>query len=155
MIFIDMTGYIDSSAMAITQTQTQTHLNEIIEVLADGKITMEEACSLFKELNDELDADADDDDKLKAFQEAISFAKKELEQTKKRNKERLDVLKQHADGKITMEEACSLFKEWSDELDNDKLNALWDAVDFAKKELAQTKAKSAAIIAAELEKLRE
>ena len=79
--------------MAITQTQTQTHLNEIIEVLADGK--------------------------------------------------------------ITMEEACSLFKEWSDELDNDKLNALWDAADFAKKELAQTKAKSAAIIAAELEKLRE
>jgi hypothetical protein len=54
-----------------------------------------------------------------------------------------------------MEEVCSLFKEWSDELDNDKLNALWDAVDFAKKELAQTKAKSAAIIAAELEKLRE
>jgi hypothetical protein len=154
MIFIDMTGYIDSSAMAITQ-QYQTHLNEIIEVLADGKITMEEACSLFKELNDELDADADDDDKLKAFQEAISFAKKELEQTKKRNKDRLDVLKQHADGKITMEEACSLFKEWSDELDNDKLNALWDAVDFAKKELAQTKAKSTAIIAAELEKLRE
>ena len=135
--------------MAITQ-QYQTHLNEIIEVLADGKITMEEACSLFKELNDELDADDDDDDKLKAFQEAISFAKKELEQTKKCNKERLDVLKQHADGKVTMEEACSLFKEWSDELDNDKLNALWDAVDFAKKELAQTKAKSAAIIAAEL-----
>ena len=150
MIFIDMTGYIDSSAMAITQQQT--HLNEIIDVLADGKITMEEACSLFKELNDEFDAD--DDDKLKAFQEAISFAKKELEQTKKRNKERLDVLKQHADGKITMEEACSLFKEWSDELDHSKLNALWDAVDFAKKELAQTKAKSAAI-AAELEKLRE
>lgn len=147
-----MTGYIDSSAMAITQQQT--HLNEIIEVLADGKITMEEACSLFKEWSDELDADDDDDDKLKAFQEAISFAKKELEVGSSRNKERLDVLKQHADGKITMEEVCSLFKEWSDELDNDKLNALWDAVDFAKKELAQTKAKSAAI-AAELEKLRE
>jgi uncharacterized protein YfkK (UPF0435 family) len=152
MIFLDITEYIDSSsAMAITQHQT--HLNEIIEVLADGKITMEEACSLFKELNDELDAD--DDDKLKAFQEAISFAKKELEQTKKRNKERLDVLKKHADGKITMEEAGSLFNEWSDELDNVKLNALCDAVDFAKKELAHTKAESAAIIAAELEKLRE
>lgn len=65
--------------MAIT-SQQQTHFNEIIEVLADGKITMEEACSLFKELSDELDAD--DDDKLKAFQEAISFAKKELVQTK-------------------------------------------------------------------------
>jgi hypothetical protein len=118
----------------------QTHLNEIIEVLADGKITMEEACSLFKELSDELDAD----DQLKAFQEAVGFAKKELEVGSSRNKERLDVLKQHADGKITMEEACSLFKEWSDELDNDKLNALWDAADFAKKELAQTKAESAA-----------
>jgi len=126
--------------MAITQTQTQTHLNEIIEVLADGKITMEEACSLFKELSDELDAD----DQLKAFQEAVGFAKKELEVGSSRNKERLDVLKQHADGKITMEEASSLFKEWSDELDNDKLNALWDAADFAKKELAQTKAESAA-----------
>ena len=124
--------------MAITQYQT--HLNEIIEVLADGKITMEEACSLFKELSDELDAD----DQLKAFQEAVGFAKKELEVGSSRNKERLDVLKQHADGKITMEEACSLFKEWSDELDNDKLNALWDAADFAKKELAQTKAESAA-----------
>jgi hypothetical protein len=118
----------------------QTHLNEIIEVLADGKITMEEACSLFKELSDELDAD----DQLKAFQEAVGFAKKELEVGSSRNKERLDVLKQHADGKITMEEASSLFKEWSDELDNDKLNALWDAADFAKKELAQTKAESAA-----------
>jgi 2C-methyl-D-erythritol 2,4-cyclodiphosphate synthase len=124
--------------MAITQYQTQ--LNEIIEVLADGKITMEEACSLFKELNDELDAD----DQLKAFQEAISFAKKELEVGSSRNKERLDVLKQHADGKITMEEACALFKERTYELDNDKLNALWDAADFAKKELAQTKAESAA-----------
>ena len=124
--------------MAITQYQT--HLNEIIEVLADGKITMEEACSLFKELSDELDAD----DQLKAFQEAVGFAKKELEVGSSRNKERLDVLKQHADGKITMEEACSLFKEWSDELDNDKLNALWDAADFAKKELAQTKAESVA-----------
>jgi hypothetical protein len=124
--------------MAITQYQT--HLNEIIEVLADGKITMEEACSLFKELNDELDAD----DQLKAFQEAISVAKKELEVGSSRNKERLDVLKQHADGKITMEEASSLFNEWSDELDNDKLNALWDAADFAKKELAQTKAESSA-----------
>ena len=127
--------------MAITQYQT--HLNEIIEVLADGKITMEEACSLFKELSDELDAD----DQLKAFQEAVGFAKKELEVGSSRNKERLDVLKQHADGKITMEEASSLFNEWSDELDNDKLNALWDAADFAKKELAQTKAESAAAAA--------
>ena len=120
--------------MAITQQQ-QTHFNEIIEVLADGKITMEEACSLFKELSDELDAD--DDDKLKAFQEAVV-------QTKMLNNERLDVLKEHADGKITMDEACSLFKERTYELDADKLNALWEAVGFAKKELAQTKAESAA-----------
>jgi len=55
-----------------------------------------------------------------------------------------EIIEVLADGKITMEEACSLFKEWSDELDNDKLNALWDAADFAKKELAQTKAESAA-----------
>ncbi len=122
--------------MAIT-SQQQTHFNEIIEVLADGKITMEEACSLFKELSDELDAD--DDDKLKAFQEAVGFVKKELVQTNKRNNERLDVLKEHADGKITMDEACSLFNERTYELDNDKLNALCDAVGFAKKELAQMK----------------
>jgi hypothetical protein len=120
--------------MAITQQQ-QTHFNEIIEVLADGKITMEEACSLFKEWTDELDAD--DDEKLKAFQEA-------LVQTKMLNNERLDVLKEHADGKITMEEACSLFKELTYELDADKLNALCDAVSCAKKELAQMKAESAA-----------
>ena len=124
--------------MAIT-LQQQTHLNEIIEVLADGKITMEEACSLFKEWTDELDAD--DDEKLKAFQEAV-------EQTKMLNQERLDVLKEHADGKITMEEACSLFKELTYELDADKLNALWDAVSCAKKELAQMKAESAAESAA-------
>jgi len=59
MLFLDITEYIDSSTMAITQQQ-QTHLNEIIETLADGKITMEEACSLFKEWTDELDADADE-----------------------------------------------------------------------------------------------
>ena len=128
--------------MAITQQQ-QTHFNEIIEVLADGKITMEEACSLFKELSDELDAD--DDDKLKAFQEAVGFVKKELVQTKMLNNERLDVLKEHADGKITMDEACALFNERTYELDADKLNALWEAVGFAKKELAQMKAESAAV----------
>ena len=76
MLFLDITEYIDSSTMAITQQQ-QTHLNEIIEVLADGKITMEEACSLFKEWSDELDADTD---KLKALQDAVSNAKKELAQ---------------------------------------------------------------------------
>ena len=54
MLFVDITEYIDSSlSMDITQQQ-QTHLTEILEVLADGKITIEEACSLFKEWTDEL-----------------------------------------------------------------------------------------------------
>jgi len=33
--------------------QYQTHFNEIVEMLADGKITKEQACTLFEELSDE------------------------------------------------------------------------------------------------------
>jgi uncharacterized phage infection (PIP) family protein YhgE len=86
MLFLDITEYIDSSTMAITQQQ-QTHLNEIIETLADGKITMEEACSLFKEWTDELDADTD---KLKALQDAVSNAEKELAQVKAESAARMN-----------------------------------------------------------------
>ena len=62
----------------ITKEQ-QKRLAEILEVLADEKITIEEACSLFKEWSNELDADTD---KLKVFQDAVSNAEKELAQTK-------------------------------------------------------------------------
>jgi len=63
---------------AITPEQHK-RLTEILKVLADGKITIEEACSLFKKWSDELDADTD---KLKVFQDAVSNAEKELAQTK-------------------------------------------------------------------------
>ena len=35
------------------QAQYQTHFNEIVEMLADGKITTEQACTLFEELSNE------------------------------------------------------------------------------------------------------
>jgi hypothetical protein len=35
------------------QAQYQTHFNEIVEMLADGKITNEQACTLFEELSNE------------------------------------------------------------------------------------------------------
>lgn len=34
--------------------QQQKHFNEIAEMMADNKITTEQACSLFKELCDEV-----------------------------------------------------------------------------------------------------
>jgi uncharacterized iron-regulated protein len=54
MLFVDITEYIDSSLSMVITQQQQTHLTEILEVLADGKITMEEACALLKEWTDEL-----------------------------------------------------------------------------------------------------
>jgi len=68
----------DTAMDAITPEQHK-RLTEILKVLADGKITIEEACSLFKKWSDELDADTD---KLKVFQDAVSNAEKELAQTK-------------------------------------------------------------------------
>ena len=56
MLFVDITEYIDSSLSMVITQQQQTHLTEILEVLADGKITIEEACALFKEWTDELAA---------------------------------------------------------------------------------------------------
>lgn len=67
-----------SSAMAITQEQ-QKNLTEILEVLADGKITIDEALPLLKDWTDGLDADTD---KLKVLQDAVSRAEKELAQVK-------------------------------------------------------------------------
>lgn len=62
----------------LTQQQ-QNHLTEIMEVLADGKITMEEALPLFKEWEDGL---PDDTDKMKIIQDVISSVQKDIAQVK-------------------------------------------------------------------------
>lgn len=79
----------DTAMDTITKEQ-QKSLTEILKVLADGKITIEEACSLFKEWSNELDADTD---KLKVFQDAVSNAEKELAQTKAKTAALRDELK--------------------------------------------------------------
>jgi hypothetical protein len=75
--------------MAITQEQ-QKQLTEILKVLADGKITIEESCSLMKEWTDELDAGTD---KIKVFQDAVSRAEKELAAVKAETAALADELK--------------------------------------------------------------
>jgi len=42
--------------MNTQQEEEQTHFNEIAEMLADGKITLEQACDLFKEKINEWQA---------------------------------------------------------------------------------------------------
>ncbi len=81
--------------MTASQEQ-QKHFNEIAEMLADGKITTEEACSLIEELRnagnvEEMDAQ---NEQQKCFKEIAEL---------------------FADWKITTEEACDLFREWLDE----------------------------------------
>jgi hypothetical protein len=74
----------------ITQQQ-KIHLTEILEVLADGKITMEETLPLLKDWCDALDPGTD---KLKVLQDAVSHAEKELAQVKaeiKKFRERREV----------------------------------------------------------------
>ena len=47
----------NKSEMNAQNAQNQQHFNEIGEMLADGKITTEQACSLFKELIDDVNAE--------------------------------------------------------------------------------------------------
>jgi threonine dehydrogenase-like Zn-dependent dehydrogenase len=81
----------------MSEQQEQQNLNEFAKMLADGKITPEQACSLIEELRDadpcleEIDAQ---NEQQKCFNE-IAWV--------------------FADWKITTEEACDLFKEWLDE----------------------------------------
>jgi hypothetical protein len=79
--------------------QERPNLNEIAKMLAGGKITPEQACSLIEEFRDaggnldleEIDAE---NEQQKGFHE-IAWTL--------------------ADWKITTEEACSVFEEWIDE----------------------------------------
>ena len=86
--------------MTTTQEQEQQNLSEIAKMLADGKITPEQACSLIEELRDagtpleEIDADAEEEERQKGFNEIAWTI---------------------ADWKITTEEACDVFNEWLDE----------------------------------------
>jgi hypothetical protein len=88
---------IEYSEPQMSEQQEQQNLNEFAKMLADGKITPEQACSLIEELRDadqcheEIDAQ---NEQQKCFNE-IAWV--------------------FADWKITTEEACDLFKEWLDE----------------------------------------
>ena len=74
----------------------QKHFNEIAEMLADGKITPEQACSLIEDLRDAGNAEEMDaqNEQQKGFNEIAGL---------------------FSDWKITTEEACDVFKEWLDE----------------------------------------
>ena len=74
----------------------QKHFNEIAEMLADGKITPEQACSLIEDLRDAGNAEEmyAQNEQQKGFNEIAGL---------------------FADWKITTEEACDVFKEWLDE----------------------------------------
>ena len=88
---------INKSEMNTPQEQ-RTCFKEIAEMLADEKITTEQACSMIEELrNAGITADAMDaqNEQEKGFKEIAELL---------------------ADGKITTEEACGLFTEWMTEL---------------------------------------
>lgn len=98
-LFHHLIDRIQRTRMTTTQEQEKQNLSEIAKMLADGKITPEQACSLIEELRDagtpleEIDADAEEEQQNGFNEIASSFA----------------------DWKITTEEACDLFKEWLDE----------------------------------------
>jgi len=55
MLFNHLIEYSEP-VMNTQQEEEQTHFNEIAEMLADGKITLEQACDLFKEKINEWQA---------------------------------------------------------------------------------------------------
>lgn len=86
-----------SEMNANTPQEQRTRFNEIAEMLADGKITTEQACSLIEELRDAgiiADAMNAQNEQQKGFNEIAAVL---------------------ADWKITTEEACGLFTEWMTE----------------------------------------
>jgi len=92
---------IEYSEPAMTTTQEQELFNRTAELLADDKITPEQACSFIEKLRDAgiisddiLDPENLEQEKQKGFNEIAGI---------------------YADYKITTEEACDLFKEWIEE----------------------------------------
>ena len=99
-------GFADEEAeMTTPQMKTpqeqQKHFNEIAEMLSDGKITPEQACSMIEKLRD-LGILADD----------ILEPENQEQEKQKGFNEIAGVL---ADWKITTEEACEVFVEWISE----------------------------------------
>ena len=76
----------------------QQHFNEIAEMLADGKITPERACSLIEDLRD-----------------AEIFPDDILEPEKEEQKCFNEIASVFAEWKITTEETCELFEDWKKE----------------------------------------
>ena len=83
------------------QQQEQQLFNRTAELLADDKITPEQACSFIETLRD---AKILTDDILEP---------ENLEQEKQKGFNEIAGI--YADYKITTEEACDLFKEWIEE----------------------------------------
>ena len=81
--------------------QEQQLFKRTAELLADDKITPEQACSFIKTLRD-----------ARIFADDI-LEPENLEQEKQKGFN--EIVGIYADYKITTEEACSLFEEWIDE----------------------------------------
>ena len=88
-------------AMSTQQEEQQTHFNEIAKMLADGKITPEQACSMIEKTRD-----------IKIFADDILEPKNREEEKQKGFNEIAGV---YADYKVTTEEACEGFVEWIEE----------------------------------------
>jgi DNA-binding Lrp family transcriptional regulator len=84
--------------------EQQKHFNEIAEMLSDGKITPEQACSMIEKLRD-LGILADD---------ILEPENQEQEKQKGFN----EIAGVYSDWKVSKEEACELFVEWIDEWKN-------------------------------------
>ena len=82
-----------------TQEQRKRFFTEIADMLVNGKITPEQACSLIEKMRD-----------AKIMPDEI-----EIDTEDKQQKGFDEIAWVFADWKITTEEACDLFKEWNDE----------------------------------------
>lgn len=92
---------IEYSEPAMYRQREQQFFKETAEILADGKITPEQACSFIEKLRDAgiiaddiLDPENLEQEKQKGFNEIAGIL---------------------ADWKITTEEACEVFVEWIEE----------------------------------------
>jgi hypothetical protein len=86
---------------AKTPQEQQKHFKKIAEMLADGKITPEQACSMIEKLRD-----------LRIFADDILEPENQEQEKQKGFNEIAGVL---SDYKITREEACEVFVEWINE----------------------------------------
>jgi hypothetical protein len=94
-------GEGEAEMNAKTPQEQQKHFKKIAEMLADGKITPEQACSMIEKLRD-----------LRIFADDILEPENQEQEKQKGFNEIAGVL---SDYKITREEACEVFVEWINE----------------------------------------